>query len=349
MKLCVVGDLHFTSTSSIIRSRGNIFSTRLENCIDTLNFVEQTAVNNECDYIIYLGDFFDKDILNSEELTALQSVQWSAIPKILLVGNHEMGAADLSKSSAHILNLIPNCTVVDSPNAMICADVTLLFIPYMLESCRPSFDEIKQSVIGDDTNPLIVFSHNDIRGISMGRFVSEIGFSIDEISSGCNLFFNGHIHNEGTISKNAYNVGNITGLNFSEDCTSYIHKLILCDTDDMYNFKTVVNPYAFNFLKCDINDYSDYERVKKIVLEHKNIVASLKVVSELCNEVREMMSSYKNVVCYRITEVLTNVVEQTNEADTLISSNHIEEFVKYVLSALGSSEIVKEELQQVVQ
>ena len=141
MKICIVGDIHFSSTSSILRERGERFTKRLENCIDSIEYVEKYADENGCEYIIYLGDFFDKETLNSEELTALQSIHWSDVKKVFLVGNHEMGAADLSRSSAHLLNLVPKATVVDSPNGIVGYGVRFMFIPYILEYDRKTMSE----------------------------------------------------------------------------------------------------------------------------------------------------------------------------------------------------------------
>ena len=108
MKILVVGDIHFSVNSSIVRSREDVYSTRITNCLQSIDFVERLAESENCELIVYLGDFFDKDTLNSEELTAIQTINCSPIKKIILVGNHEMGVSDLSKSSSHILNLIPN-------------------------------------------------------------------------------------------------------------------------------------------------------------------------------------------------------------------------------------------------
>ena len=71
MKILIVGDVHWSTYSSIVRSRGKKYSTRLENLINSVNWAERIADEENCDRIIYLGDFFDKADLTAEEITAL--------------------------------------------------------------------------------------------------------------------------------------------------------------------------------------------------------------------------------------------------------------------------------------
>lgn len=76
MKIGVVGDIHFSQYSSIVRSRGDKFSTRLENCIQSINWAESIMDKLGCNIKVYLGDLFDRSDLNSEEISALRSVSW---------------------------------------------------------------------------------------------------------------------------------------------------------------------------------------------------------------------------------------------------------------------------------
>ena len=64
MKLGLYTDVHFSKYSSIIQSRGDKYTTRLENCIDSINWVEE--VLKDCDKIVCLGDFFDKAFVDAE-------------------------------------------------------------------------------------------------------------------------------------------------------------------------------------------------------------------------------------------------------------------------------------------
>ena len=88
MRYFIYADPHWSSYSSIVRSRGEKYSTRLENLSCTMMWIELEAQRQNCDAIICLGDFFDKSELNSEEITALSEIQWSPIKHYMLVGGH---------------------------------------------------------------------------------------------------------------------------------------------------------------------------------------------------------------------------------------------------------------------
>ena len=354
MKVCIVGDIHFSSTSSILRGRGKVFTQRLENCVESINNVEQYAKDNGCEYVIYLGDFFDKDVLNSEEVTALQTIQWSNVKKIFLVGNHEMGIADLSKSSAHIFNLIPNSTVIDSPNGIVGFGYRFMFLPYILESERKTvreyFNQLFCSPCTFETQEVkrtYVFSHNDIKGIQLGSFLSKEGFDIEDIENNCDIFFNGHLHNEGIIGKKIINVGNLTGQNFSEDVSKYMHKFCILDTDTG-NVTNVPNKEAINFSKLEVLEDRDVNHVEKFCYSYTNLVLSVKCVSRLVPEVRKILEDNANVVTYRIVTVMENTGIESQEAvSSLTSTDYIEQFTSYVMTSLGSSEEVISELQRI--
>ena len=155
--------------------------------------------------MVCLGDFFDKDVLSGEELTALQEVKWYGVPHHFVVGNHEMSSSDLSKSSQHIMQLMPNVVVHDCPD-MIEDDAgnSLCFLPYQLNENVRLIDQYFPT-----TSNRIVFSHNNLKGVQMGKFLSDEGLDIQDISNGCELFINGHFHNAGVVANGVWNVGTI--------------------------------------------------------------------------------------------------------------------------------------------
>ena len=119
MKLLICGDVHWSTYSSIIRRRGDKYSKRLENLINSVNWVEEMAETYNCDSVIYAGDFFDRSDMNAEELTALQEIVWAPMQHVMLIGNHEGLTNDLSLSSSHVFKLIPNAKVVDKPAVVV--------------------------------------------------------------------------------------------------------------------------------------------------------------------------------------------------------------------------------------
>ena len=329
MKIGIVGDIHFCEYSSILRSRGKKYSTRLENCIESINFAENATSN--CDLIVYLGDFFDKSSLNAPELTALSEICWNYKDHIFLVGNHEMGINNLLYSSAYALDNTGrgSCSIVDEPLSIEALNCELCFLPYILEENKES--SIK-SYFGESATKRIIFSHNDISGIQLGKFISKAGFNIEDIESSCNLFINGHLHNEAKITNKIINLGNLTGQNFSEDGFIYDHHIMILDTDTL-TYELLTNPYAINFYK--ITDIEDIYKVK-------NAVVTVKTSEENLLTIKQLISNSDSILASRIIVDYTNKTHDDNYS--LLSIDHLNEFRKFVLSELGNSDLIMEEL-----
>lgn len=338
MKLGVVGDIHWSKYSSIVRQRGKKYSLRLENCIDSINWAEDTL--KDCDKIIYLGDFFDSDILKSEELTALSELKWNDKEHIFLVGNHELGLHDLSFSSAHLFN-IANKVVIDKPVVQVdsYAHVELCFLPYMLDNTG----RIEDYIYGRTNKlPRIIFSHNDIAGIQLGKFLTTSGFDIENIDDSCDLFINGHLHNETCIDDKIYNIGNLTGQNFSEDFCRYGHKVFIIDTETL-DIQKIENPFALRFFKFEnIEDLLKYNFPP-------NSVVTAKLYAEQLNMVNEFVEHNDNILTHRFV-IISNTKKSISSENTSIqlSVDHLEKFQEFILNRLGNDELVKEELMEVV-
>ena len=350
MRYFVFADPHWSSYSSIVRSRGESYSTRLENLIKTINWIELEAQRQNCDAVICLGDFFDKSELNSEEITALQEIKWADMKHYMLVGNHEMGRNDLEISSAHLFTLIPNVAVIDVPymyNEQ--NNTSIMFLPYVLENNRKPLKEYFD--VMEQCENRIIFSHNDIAGIQLGNFVSTSGFSIKEIEENCNLFINGHLHNGTEIGHKIINVGNITGQNFSEDAYKYQHKAIILDTDDK-SLVEVVNPHAMNFYKVDLTSLQptiDDIKIQNSLTELKYpAVATIKINPDIDFIVKDILSTCNNIIeCRLITEGISNNIVTIDTQNIESSLDHIRKFQQYVCDNFGTSELVLNELERV--
>lgn len=338
-KIGVVGDIHWSKYSSILRSRGDKYSYRLENCIESINWAEQ--VTKFCNEVVYLGDFFDTSELSAEEITALNQISWNNVPHHFIVGNHEMGMHDLSFSSSHVFNMVPFATVYNKPVSIenqYCG-VQLCFLPYILEEERKSFEEYMTPT----TLKRIVFSHNDIKDFQMGAFLSKTGFSIEEIQNNCDMYLNGHLHNGDKVADKIFNVGNLTGQNFSEDASRYDHVIFIIDTDTM-GIDVYENPYAVNFYKID---YGAGESLSDI---NKNRCAvTVRVPEKLYGEVKKQIEEDTRLVASRLLIIPDSSNNIESEVDNVsLTMDHLEEFKKFVLEKLGNSDIVNEELGEVV-
>ena len=193
MRILAVGDVHWSEYSSIIRKRGEKYSIRLENLINSLNWVEELAEQQHVDRIVFLGDFFDTPNLNACEISALQEVVWSNIPHDFIVGNHEIQLESLEVSSAHIFNLIPNARVIDEPILDVGHGYRLLYLPYCKEENRLSVDnQLNKLASGyyytQEIKHTIAFSHNDIK-IQYGLMPATTGYEVDDIDSNFVLIY----------------------------------------------------------------------------------------------------------------------------------------------------------------
>lgn len=356
MKILVVGDVHWSQYSSILRKRGEKYSYRLENLIKSIDWVEELADEAECELMVYLGDFFDRSDINSEELSALREVSWNNLPHYFLVGNHEAGRGDLLYNSADVFG-IANFKVIGSTALQFNIyhlDCQLCFLPYVLEENRRPFEEY----FSWDSNAKkrIVFSHNDIKGFAMGKFISQEGFDIVDIDKNCDLYLNGHLHNGGKVINKIINVGNLTGQNFSEDAFKYDHSVIVLDTNDL-SCAVYENPYALNFYKLDFTEHNDIDYINQISMKMKsNCVATIKCNEEDLDYIRKRFDpKYKDdIIPYNCNMVETRIVVQSNYADKPINTDtenlhvdHLEQFSNYMIEYLGRSEILEYELQKV--
>ena len=344
MKIGIVGDIHWSRYSSILRQRGDKYSVRLENCIKSINWAEKLFEQVKCDNVVYLGDFFDSSELNSEEITAIKDIEWNCIEHHFLVGNHEMGINDLSYSSSHLFNYIhmgANSSISyieDKPITSIYNDIDLVYIPYILEENRKPLIEY----MTDNSHKKIVFSHNDIAGIQMGKFISKNGFTIEEIKNNCDLFINGHLHNGAKVDDGIINVGNLTGQNFSEDAFTYDHCAMILDTDTM-RIEVYENPYAINFYKIDTTTQKfNIEELKN------NAIVTIKTTQEEQYKYKQILDDSDKVITSRLIIAPSDNTNTTNNCKEILAVNHLDKFSEYVLNTLGTSDVVKQELGEVL-
>ena len=341
MKILIYSDVHWCTYSSIIRRRGNKFSLRLENLISSLNWVYQLVQDQKCDKVICLGDFFDKSELKSEEITALGALTF--LPTTFLVGNHEMGLNDLSFSSTTLFSINNVVNTVKSTIDIEIVDegnTELVYLPYQLDTTV----SLSSLLPPQQTKRRIIFSHNDIKGIQMGPIISKEGFDISEIEANCDLFLNGHLHNGLRITDKIYNVGNLSGLNFSEDAFRYKHGVYILDTTSLA-VEFIDNPFAFNFYKIDNLDVINYSdklhnitsnSILAVTTESKNVVA-----------VRDKLDNDSRITQYRL------VVSAQDTSDTVVMEeftvvDHLKQFCDYILENVGTSNLIQSELEQII-
>lgn len=340
MKILLFGDAHFCERSSIMTKFGTRYSTRLENQLQTFNWVKEQAAINNCELVIGLGDFFDNSQLKDVEITAAKDLPFADFPNTyLLVGNHEASIASLTFNSTKALEST-NCRIISEPANIVIGATEICFLPYITESeRRPIAEYFPHNTV----NKRVILSHNDIKGISYGQVVSATGFDIKDIETNCDLFVNAHIHNGQRITDKIYNIGNITGQNFSEDAFKYSHNIIILDTDTL-ELTFIENPFAFNFYKIQIDTEFD---IQQLFMLKTRAVVSVKCDSALVEKAKQAIAATDNIIESRI--IITKKYEEVQEAasDIDLSVDHLARFIECCRESIGNSTVLEEELAEI--
>ena len=338
MRIAVFADNHLCQYSSILRGRGSKYSVRLENQIQSLRWVEDTANDKHCDLVLCLGDFFDKSTLNAEEISALNDiygVDAELLPHQFIVGNHELFDSQMLFSSANAMRMMREHwayqKIVATPLKINLECTEVCYLPYQLD-CE---NKPLSGIFGDCTlKRRIIFSHNDIAGVQYGSAISKTGYNIADIKESCDLFINGHIHNGNIIDGKIINLGNLTGQNFSEDASRYTHRIMIIDTDTL-EYEFIDNPHALNFYRVDFS--------KELPKLKNNAVVTVKVSENEIDKARNWIDSY-DVLTSRIVidnSRRDNVSEIPSAIDTV---DHLAKFREFVHSNIGVGRLIDEEL-----
>ena len=336
-KFAICADIHWSQYSSIVRSRGIHYSTRLENLISSVNWFEKLADDCNCDEVIYLGDTMDRSDMNSEEITAWQEIKFSNKPHTILVGNHDASIANLDYSSVNILKMIGANVITDIVKTEVNDNVDVYFIPYLTNDKIKPLSEI---VSGDKKK--IILTHNDIAGLQYGKFISQSGFDVKDILNNCSLFLDGHLHNGCMIENKIVLIGNLTGQNFNEDATKYEHYayVLTINDDGSIDLEPRINPYAFNFYKIKIAQRSDIKQLDHL---KSNAVVSVSCSSDFLIEVSNILKEKKNIVEFRLVSLYTGSAIADDTVDFKVE-DHLQQFIDYVQTRIQPSAILTEEL-----
>ena len=337
-KYLIYTDVHFCQYSSIVRKRGQKYSVRLHNLIDSISWAEHLADSENCDAVLTLGDFFDRPDLNAEEITALQDVYFSSKPHIFLTGNHEANVASLDFSTAQIFKSFEAEVVSDIKVEEINDKVDFYYIPYLTNDSR----EPLTNYLINNNKKKVIFSHNDLAGIQYGKFKSTSGFDVDEIVNNCTLFINGHLHNNGVINNKIILVGNLTGQNFNEDALLYDHcaYIITVNDDGGIELDKRVNPKALNFYKILINNKQDLDSLDYL---KPNAVLSITCDSNLISEVTEKLANMDIVVDHRLFAMYNKNNIIVDKQDFKVE-DHLQLFIDYIKTKIEPSSILNEEI-----
>jgi DNA repair exonuclease SbcCD nuclease subunit len=326
--------------ASIINKWGLKYPSRLENCIQSVNWLERIAEENNCTYVINLGDFFDKPDLSSETITACNELKWSNIMHYSLVGNHDASSSSLTFNSVNSF-MGDKHTIIAEPQVIATPDCFICLLPYVVECDRKPLAEYFKTI--DSDIPKIILSHNDIKGIQLGPVVSKTGFDIEEVEANCKLFINGHLHNGQALSTKIINLGNLTGKDFGEDAFKHSHNIAILDTET-FELTFIENPFAFNFYKVQIDTDQD---LKLIDMFKNNAVVSIKCDSTMLEKTKQKLAATSNIVEHRIIIIKNYDIASEETTDIDFSVDHLARFIECCKANIEDTVLLDEEISEI--
>ncbi len=337
-KVLIFTDNHFCEASSVLRQFGTKYSIRLENQIESLNWLEKLAVEKGCAAVICAGDFFDKPNLTDSELTALQDIAWNDLPHFFLVGNHESSVNGLRFNSTKALESNKR-KIISEPTSATANGTEICFLPYVIESDRKPVSDYFREKHGKR----VIISHNDLLGIQMGPVVSKTGFAIKDLEDNADLIINGHLHNGQRISDKIMNLGNLTGQNFGEDAMRYKHNVMILDIDEL-SFELIENPFAFNFYKIEIKDETGLLKLHQL---KSNAVVSISCADNMLADCKAALSKAVNIICSRLIVFKRPTGENGEDGKADFSVDYIAKFITCARNACENNKILEEELNEI--
>lgn len=341
MKILLYTDNHFCESASIVNKMGAKYSMRLENQIKSINWTEQLAKEQNCDMIICLGDFFDRQSLSDQEITALNEINFDpARSHFFLVGNHESEEVDLKYSSTQVLTRAGG-TIISEPTTMQFDDTDVCFLPYTVErNIQPLINIFGQK----SGRKRVILSHNDIAGVQMGAIKSKSGFSLEDIEVNTDLFLNGHLHNGTRITDKVINLGNLTGKDFGENAFKYKHCAFILDLGTL-DLQAIENPYALNFYQLDFNAEADLKKLDSI---KSNAILKIQTKADLLDAVESRLNKLSGLVLEkRLITMYGSDVADSDADMTDLTIDYLQELYKCCKAKLDNTSILEYELNQI--
>lgn len=336
MKILIFSDIHIHSHKKSVE--------RLEDCLKALDWVFNTAKENDIKDIIFLGDLFHDrqkiDVLTYQKTFEVfeKHLLESNYNLYLLLGNHDLWHSQKwDVSSVNPLRNMPGVSVIDKPCVKKISDKYLFgFLPYThdpIKDLKKVEKEWKEKCKDNNLNPIkIIGGHIAVDGALWNvKYKTKSEVSIehdgDMIKVGPKIFNNwdqvflGHYHAEQKISENVEYIGSPLQLSFGE---AFQKKHIL-----IYDLENNESNYIEN--KFSPKHYIIYEdELEKYDLENNFVRLEVKdISSSSMSEIRNELVENKKVATMEIKQSVLK--EDHNIADaTSILQKEDEMLEKYV-------------------
>lgn len=253
-KILLFSDIHIHSHKSKIK--------RLEDCLQTLRWAFQTAVDRGINDVLFLGDLFQHR-QKIETLAYFRTFQifkeYNQLDIVLLLGNHDLWFHDKwDVNSIAPFGSLSNVQIVCEPDTLTVAGLDIDFLPYT----RNPGEVIKQL---SKRSPVLC-GHIAIDDAQLNKLYntrSEVSVEVDndmvkvttDILAGWQRVFLGHYHGEQRINNVEY-VGSPLQLNFNEAFQT--KHIIILDTETL-DVEYVENTFSPKHLIVPANRLAEFD------------------------------------------------------------------------------------------
>lgn len=292
MQVIILGDPHLNKSANLGKTHlGSKINSRVNDQLNLLDWVLDTAIEQDVDHIIITGDVFEEPKPPTDIITLfiswLKKCRAHNISVHIIIGNHDILRTGLNYSSP--LDIISECDiegieVYKDISTIILGKSAFTLVPFRdrksllsnsnLEALKLLEESFIYEVAGMPiTYKKVMVGHLAIEGsIPVGDEIDDIA---NELMCPLSIFKNydfvwmGHVHNHQVLSKIPYisHIGSMDISNFGE--SNHKKHIVIYDTDSG-NFSHKILPTR-NLLKIqiEINDFQE-NSTEYVIDEIKN-------------------------------------------------------------------------------
>lgn len=248
---------------------------RLQDCLECLDWVFQTAKDHKVDAILFGGDLLHDrqkiDTLTYHKVySILEKYQNECYKTYLLVGNHDMWFANSwSVSSVVPFRALKNFSVIEKTDVKDIAGVNWHFIPY-------THDPVTElHVLAPKITNSYLLAHLAVDGAKLNSSGSVADVIIehdgDMVKIERNLFsayrraFFGHYHSHQKLTDTVEYIGSPLQLSFGEAGDEKYVIILDSSNDSLQYIKNDFSPKHFYIKQSEIDNYSKAELQKGFV------------------------------------------------------------------------------------
>jgi DNA repair exonuclease SbcCD nuclease subunit len=316
-KLLLFSDIHVHSHKAS--------QERLQNCLDALYWVFQTARDRGIQDVVFGGDLFH-DRQKIQVLTYHKTFniieQFSDLRIYLLLGNHDLWYFDKTDISSVIpIGALSHVTVISKPSTLTIAGLPIDFLPFTHDPMTAIVENFPKK------SPVMV-GHVAVDGAILNfhhRTKSEVSIEIEndmqvmsrEMFDGYERVFLGHYHGQQNLTDKVEYIGSTLELSFGE---AFQQKhIIALDTDDLSR-EYIINNFSPKHLILTPQELSEHNlngNFLRVHIEDMGKVDMMDVRSKVMEENPEAKITF--VMEKPKTQQLEHVEKfNITEGDTLV-------------------------------